>query len=98
MPIATILAKRLREIQPPSYYVLEASKGIDVDFAASSFPVDAQGLIDHDFWHNRAAKKYNDFWKEFFVLATDEGRVVTKQQILDKLAEARSLYSVNNGL
>jgi hypothetical protein len=45
MPIAEIAAKRMQKITPPVYYVLEGSKGIDVDFLASGYPVDAEGSL-----------------------------------------------------
>ena len=54
--------------------------------------------LDHNVWHTQMQKPYNDFWNDFFVLEKSQNRTVTKQAILDKLAEARAIYTVNNGL
>jgi len=43
MPIAHIKTKRIQNLTPPKYYVLEAERGIEVDFAASGYPVAADG-------------------------------------------------------
>ena len=43
MPIAEILAKRLQKKSPPSYHVIEAPRGIDIDFPASGYPIGADG-------------------------------------------------------
>ena len=43
MPIAEIKTKRLQKLIPPRYYVIEALPGVDVDFRASGYPVDAEG-------------------------------------------------------
>lgn len=47
MPIATIKAKILQKMNPPTYYVLEAEQGIDVDYEASGVPLDSDGKPDH---------------------------------------------------
>lgn len=44
MPIAQILAKRLQKKPPPGYFVVEAERGIDVDYAASGFPIGTDGM------------------------------------------------------
>jgi hypothetical protein len=47
MPIADINSKRLQKKSPPLYYVLEAERGIDVDYEASGVPLDSNGKPDH---------------------------------------------------
>jgi hypothetical protein len=44
MPVATIEAKRLKKIPPPKYFVIETHAGIELDWAASGYPVDARGM------------------------------------------------------
>lgn len=41
--IASIKSKRLKSIPHPIYYVIEAERGIDVDFPASGIPLDENG-------------------------------------------------------
>lgn len=43
MPIAEVLAKRLQNKTPPEYFVVEAHRGIDVDYVASGFPLGPDG-------------------------------------------------------
>jgi hypothetical protein len=43
MPITVIHSKRLKDVSPPKYYVIEAPFGIELDYAASGVAVDAQG-------------------------------------------------------
>jgi hypothetical protein len=43
MPIAEINAKALRNKPAPRYFVIETYPGIEVDLAATGFPVDANG-------------------------------------------------------
>jgi len=48
---------------------------------------------DHIRWHNHTNPKFNDFWEMWI----DELgiKIPTKQQVLDKLAEARNIYTIN---
>jgi hypothetical protein len=46
MPIAEIKSKRLQRKAPPEYFVLEAERGIDVDYEASGIPMDLDGKPD----------------------------------------------------
>ncbi len=47
MPIASIKSKTLLKLLPPKYYVLEAERGIEVDFEASGVPFDSDGKPNH---------------------------------------------------
>ncbi len=46
IPIGCIKSKKLREIPPPEYFVLEALPGIQVDYASSGYVVAPDGLPD----------------------------------------------------
>ena len=102
------LKKRMKAIQKTPFPTAQAHHDFpwifQKDFAKVGFDVNDPAFgrwisqLDHNVWHTQMPKKYNDFWKDFFDLAKREKRTVTKQEVLDKLAEARSIYTVNNGL
>lgn len=73
---------------------LDPFYGIDVNDPAFGRWV---GQLDHDLWHNRMPTKFNDFWEEFIQAEARRDTPYTVGEILDKLAEARSTYSVNSG-
>jgi len=68
-----------------------ALRGVDVNNPAFGRWVDPD---THKQWHNQANPGFNDYWKQFFA---DEDLLdpYTIQEILDKLAEARSQYPIN---
>lgn len=68
-----------------------ADHGIDVNNVAFGRWVDD---ATHKLWHRQMTPKFNDFWKEFIQIERNGGPRYSKQQILDKLAEARSIYSI----
>jgi hypothetical protein len=43
IPIGSVASKKLRDVPPPDYFVIEALPGIRVDYAASGYVVDADG-------------------------------------------------------
>ena len=75
-----------------------AEHGLDVSDPAFGRWV---SLEDHKLWHNKMSPTFNEFWKDFIKLEEKQieqgGSKFTIQQILDKLAEARSTYKVTNG-
>ena len=46
IPIGSIASRKLSEVPPPEYFVIEALPGIRVDYAASGYIVDADGNPD----------------------------------------------------
>lgn len=48
IPIGSIAREKLRDVPPPEYFVIEALPGIRVDYAASGFPVNADGNRDRN--------------------------------------------------
>ena len=69
------------------------SNGINVNDPAFGRWVNA---IDHNTWHNKSSPKFNDFWKDFIEDEDGLPIALTINEILDKLAEARSRYPVTN--
>ena len=50
-------------------------------------------ISDHQRWHHHTQPKFNDFWIAW--LNQLGGRMPTQQEFLDKLAEARSIYTLS---
>ncbi len=75
-----------------------AGHGIDVNDPAFGRWVSE---ADHKLWHERMSPKFNEFWDEFIkrekAITAGGGLPFSVQEVLDKLAEARSRYTVNNG-
>ena len=75
-----------------------AKHGLDVNEPAFGRWVSE---FDHIAWHNKMMPKFNDFWDNFWqqerIQIMNGGPPFTKQEIIDKLAEARALYPVING-
>ena|GEM_PF-3903416 len=65
-----------------------ALHGIDVNDPAFGRWV---SRTDHDRWHLEEPK-FNDFWQEYIDIETETGVRYTKQQIIDMLIEAPSIY------
>jgi hypothetical protein len=70
-----------------------ASKGVDVNQAAYGRWVKRE---EHLPWHGRAGGEFNQWWKD--VIAADEAAakagdaILTKADVLNKLAEVRALF------
>jgi hypothetical protein len=99
MPIATVKAKALQKQTPPKYYVLEAERGIDVDYEASGIPIDLDGKPDF-----RARDKSKsgpvavrlDSWnsKDLFSARQGVPMVVFCTERIKKLAEEKGWTNV----
>jgi hypothetical protein len=109
VPVPTnrgLLRDRMEALTPkPSFYVEAhhdfpwefakefATHGIDVNNAAFGRWATT---TDHYQWHNRMTPKFNDYWEDFWQQEAQFGPY-TKQTILNKLAECRSIFTLNNG-
>jgi hypothetical protein len=74
-----------------------AGHGIDVNNVAFGRWVDES---THRLWHRQMNPKFNEFWETFIAdeaaYHAAHGRPYSKQQILDKLAEARGIYTITS--
>jgi hypothetical protein len=56
---------------------------------------------DHILWHKKMEPTFDKFWEDYIELErlniANGGGAFTVQELLDKLAEARQTYTVNNG-
>jgi hypothetical protein len=69
-----------------------ARHGIDVNEVAFGRWIDKE---THDRWHYQMTPTFNDFWKNF-ISGENPLEPLTKQQILEKMAEARATFSIIN--
>ena len=96
----SILGRRMEKLKPRPganyrchhdlpYQFRDQFEEIGIDINDPAFGRWAK-LEDHVRWHNHSNPKYNEFWENWLRLQSPHPP--TKQQVLEKLAEARLLY------
>ena len=95
------LAYRMKKLQPRPSALHQAHHDLPWEFkdvfAQSGINVNDTiygrwaNKTDHNRWHNSMEPDFNNYWRNWF--SSLQGQVPTRQEILNKLAEARSIYT-----